>query len=332
MRAAWYQRQGPAKDVLIVGEMPTPEPRRGEVRIRVAASGINPGDVKKRQDSFGVGMSYQRVIPHSDGAGVIDKVGDGVPASRRGELVWCFGAQSYRPFGTAAEYVVVPADQAITLPDNVSFAQGACLGIPGLTAHRAVYVAGTMHDRTLLVQGGSGAVGQCAVAVARYAGAKVIATVRSENDRAAVERAGAHHVVVTHGLAEDQTADRILQHAPAGIQHIIEAAFDANVNLDARLLKQGGSMATYATVMPAPTLPFWPLVFKNVMLFFLGSDDFPESAKQQAARALNEMLQTRWRGFEISDRLPLEKIAEAHELVEQGSSSGRVVLTIRNDA
>ncbi len=332
MRAAWYQRQGPAKDVLIVGEMPTPEPRRGEVRIRVAASGINPGDVKKRQDSFGVGMSYQRVIPHSDGAGVIDKVGDGVPASRRGELVWCFGAQSYRPFGTAAEYVVVPVDQAITLPDNVSFDQGACLGIPGLTAHRAVYVAGTMHDRTLLVQGGSGAVGQCAVAVARHAGAKVIATVRSENDRAAVERAGAHHVVVTHGLAEDQTADRILQHAPAGIQHIIEAAFDANINLDARLLKQGGSMATYATVMPAPTLPFWPLVFKNVMLFFLGSDDFPESAKQQAARALNEMLQTRWRGFEISDRLPLEKIAEAHELVEQGSSSGRVVLTIRNDA
>ncbi len=332
MRAAWYQRQGPAKDVLIVGEMPTPEPRRGEVRIRVAASGINPGDVKKRQDSFGVGMSYQRVIPHSDGAGVIDKVGDGVPASRRGELVWCFGAQSYRPFGTAAEYVVVPVDQAITLPDNVSFDQGACLGIPGLTAHRAVYVAGKMHDRTLLVQGGSGAVGQCAVAVARYAGAKVIATVRSENDRAAVERAGAHHVVVTHGLAEDQTADRILQHAPAGIQHIIEAAFDANINLDARLLKQGGSMATYATVMPAPTLPFWPLVFKNVMLFFLGSDDFPESAKQQAARALNEMLQTRWRGFEISDRLPLEKIAEAHELVEQGSSSGRVVLTIRNDA
>ncbi len=332
MRAVWYPRQGPAKDVLIVGEMPTPEPRRGEVRIRVAASGINPGDVKKRQDSFGVGMSYQRVIPHSDGAGVIDKVGDGVPASRRGELVWCFGAQSYRPFGTAAEYVVVPVDQAITLPDNVSFDQGACLGIPGLTAHRAVYVAGTMHDRTLLVQGGSGAVGQCAVAVARHAGAKVIATVRSENDRAAVERAGAHHVVVTHGLAEDQTADRILQHAPAGIQHIIEAAFDANVNLDARLLKQGGSMATYATVMPAPTLPFWPLVFKNVMLFFLGSDDFPESAKQQAARALNEMLQTRWRGFEISDRLPLEKIAEAHELVEQGSSSGRVVLTIRNDA
>ncbi len=332
MRAAWYQRQGPAKDVLIVGEMPTPEPRRGEVRIRVAASGINPGDVKKRQDSFGVGMSYQRVIPHSDGAGVIDKVGDGVPASRRGELVWCFGAQSYRPFGTAAEYVVVPADQAITLPDNVSFDQGACLGIPGLTAHRAVYVAGTMHDRALLVQGGSGAVGQCAVAVARHAGATVIATVRSENDRTAVERAGAHHVVVTHGLAEEETADRILRHAPGGVHHIIEAAFDTNVNLDARLLKQGGSMATYATVMPTPTLPFWPLVFKNVMLFFLGSDDFPQSAKQQAARALNEMLQTHWRGFEISDRLPLEKIAEAHELVEQGSSSGRVVLTIRNNA
>jgi NADPH2:quinone reductase len=120
MKATWYERQGAASDVLVVGEMPTPEPGPGEVRIRVAASGINPGDVKKRSDTFGVGMPYSRVIPHSDGAGEIDQVGDGVTASRNGERVWCFGAQSYRPLGTAAEHVVVPAEQAIPLPDSIS--------------------------------------------------------------------------------------------------------------------------------------------------------------------------------------------------------------------
>src|SRR3954468_23276075 len=181
MKAAWYERQGSPSSVLIVGEMPTPEPGPGEVRIRVAASGVNPGDVKKREDRFGVGMPYPRVVPHSDGAGVIDAVGDGVPASRVGERAWCFGAQSYRPFGTAAEYVVVPAEQAVPLPDGISFEQGACLGIPGITAHRAVHAAGSIDGRVVLVQGGAGAVGQCAIGLARHAEALVIATVRSES-------------------------------------------------------------------------------------------------------------------------------------------------------
>lgn len=134
MRAAWYERQGPAGDVLVVGEMPDPAPGRGEVRMKVAASGINPGDVKKRRDEYGYGMPYRRVIPHSDGAGVIDQVGEGIPAARIGELVWCFGAQSYRPFGTAADYCILPAAQAVPLPRGVPFEQGACLGIPGITA------------------------------------------------------------------------------------------------------------------------------------------------------------------------------------------------------
>ncbi len=156
MKAAWYEQQGPPS----------------EVRINVAASGVNPGDVKKRQDTFGVGMPFPRVIPHSDGAGVIEAVGDQVSSSRIGERVWCFGAQSYRPFGTAAEYVVVPAEQAISLPDGVSFEQGACLGIPGITAHRAVRVSGSVHGQAVLVQGGAGAVGQCAIGLARHAGAE----------------------------------------------------------------------------------------------------------------------------------------------------------------
>src|SRR5688572_30372931 len=131
MQAAWYEKQGRAREVLVVGTLPDPEPESGEVRIRMAASGINPGDVKKRQDAFGYGMPFPRVIPHSDGAGTIEEVGAGVPGDRVGERVWCYGAQTYRAFGTAAEYVVVPSSQAVRLPDAVPFEQGACLGIPG---------------------------------------------------------------------------------------------------------------------------------------------------------------------------------------------------------
>jgi NADPH:quinone reductase len=142
MRAAWYEKQGPAREVLIVGEMADPTPAAGEVRIRIAASGINPGDIKKRDDAFGLGMPYPRVIPHSDGAGRVDQIGSGVSSEWMGRAVWCYGAQSYRPFGTAAEFTVVPVDQVAALPGNVSMEQGACLGIPGITAHRAVHIAG----------------------------------------------------------------------------------------------------------------------------------------------------------------------------------------------
>ncbi len=326
MKAAWYERQGPPNEVLTIGETAAPEPGPGEVRIRVAASGINPGDVKKRQDTFGVGMPYPLVIPHSDGAGVIDQVGDGVPASRVGERVWCFGAQSYRPFGTAAEYVALPSEQAVPLPRDIPFEQGACLGIPGITAHRAVHVAGAVDGRTVLVQGGGGAVGQCAVALARHAGAQVIATVRSPRDEAVAQRAGAHHVVRTDGLSADDTVERLRDRAPDGIDHIVEVAFHANVEADEKLLVNNGSIAAYATGNPEPSIPFWPLVFKNVRLFFLGSDDFPAEAKAAAARGLNEALAAGWPGFEIEARFPLESIAEAHAAIEERRVAGRVVV------
>jgi len=328
VRAAWYERQGPAAAVLVVGEMPTPEPGPHEVRIRVATSGINPGDVKKRHDTFGVGMPYPRVIPHSDGAGVIDEIGDKVSRSRIGERVWCFGAQSYRPLGTAAEYVVVPTDQAVPLPARVSFEQGACLGIPGITAHRAVHVAGPVRGRTVLIQGGAGAVGQCAVALAQHAGANVLATVRSEEDRAVAERAGAHRVVVTDSLDGQMAVDRIRAEAPDGVDHIVEVAFHANIAADEQVLRLGGSIATYATGNPTPAVPFWPLVFKNIAIFFLGSDDFPATAKAEATRTLNEALEQGWPGFDVRVRLSLEQIAAAHEMVERGAGAGRVVLNL----
>ena len=328
MKAAWYERQGPPADVLVVGEMAAPDPGPGEVRIRVHASGVNPGDVKKRQDQFGVGMPFPRVIPHSDGAGVIDSVGDEIASARVGERVWCFGAQSYRPFGTAAEFVVVPSEQAIPLSDSVSYEQGSCLGIPGITAHRAVDVAGSIRDRVVLVQGGAGAVGQCASGLARHAGAQVIATVRSDRDLEIAERAGAHEVLVTAGLSADDIVAKVQSIAQEGIDHVVEVAFHANIELNERLLKQGGSIATYATGNPTPTIPFWPLVFKNIRLYFLGSDDFPMVAKTTAASALNDALEGGWPGFDVVTPLPLASIAKAHEAVEAGSAAGRVVVSL----
>jgi NADPH:quinone reductase len=328
MNAAWYEQQGPAREVLVVGKMPDPEPGLGDVRIRLAASGINPGDVKKRQDAFGVGMPHPRVIPHSDGAGTIDRVGEGVSTARVGERVWCYGAQSYRPFGTAAEYTVVPSAQAVPLPEGVSFEQGACLGIPGITAHRAVHVAGPIAGRVVLVQGGAGAVGCCAVGLARLANARVFATVRSEADAAVAARAGAHEVIRTGGRSTREAADQFRVLAPDGVDHIVEVAFDANIGGDVELLAVGGSLAAYATGDATPVIPFWPLVFKNIRIFFLGSDDFPAEAKAVAARDLTVLLNTGWSGFQIDRRFPLPEIAEAHEYLEARHGSERIVLML----
>jgi len=324
MRAAWYEKQGPARDVLVVGEMPDPHPAAGEVRIRIAASGINPGDIKKRQDSFGIGMPYPRVIPHSDGAGQVDQIGEGVSSEWIGRSVWCYGAQSYRPFGTAAEFTVVPVDHAAPLPENVSMDQGACLGIPGITAHRAVHVAGAVNGRTVLVQGAAGSVGLCAVRLARQAGAQVIGTVRSSSDEATAREAGAHEVVPS----DQELVARVRSLAPDGVDHIVEVAFGANIENDIETLKMGGSVATYATDNPTPKIPVWQMVFKNIRVFFLGSDDFPKDAKMLAAQDLNRALEAGWSGFEVGERIPLPDIARAHELAEQPVRRGRVVVTL----
>lgn len=324
MRAAWYEKQGPAKDVLIVGEMPDPTPAAGEVRIRVAASGINPGDVKKRQDVFGVGMPYPRIIPHSDGAGRVDQVGAGVSSEWMGRSVWCYGAQSYRAFGTAAEFTVVPVDHVAPLPEGVSMEQGACLGIPGITAHRAVHVAGPISGRTVLVQGAAGAVGLCAVQLARFAGAKVIGTIRSPEEEEIARKAGAHEVIPN----DPQMREGVKALAPEGVDHIVEVAFGANIDADVEMLNPDGSIATYATNNATPEIPFWQMVFKNLRLFFLGSDDFPKEAKIAAAKDLNGALAAGWSGFEIAERIPLAEIARAHELVEHPTQRGRIVVMV----
>ncbi|HEX3438224.1 MAG TPA: NADPH:quinone reductase [Pseudacidobacterium sp.] len=323
MKAAWYEKQGQARDVLIVGEMDDPKPGAGEVRIRIAVSGVNPGDVKKRQDSFGLGMSYPRVIPHSDGAGTVDAVGEGVSAEWIGRRVWCYGAQSYRPFGTAAEYTVVPLRLAVPLPETVTMEKGACLGIPGITAHRAVHVGGPVEGRTVVVQGGAGAVGMCAVQLAHLAGARVIATCRAESDKEIAFKAGADEVLLT----DEKLAEHIRSLAP-GVDHIVEVAFAANIKNDIEVLAQGGSIATYATNAPASEIPVWQLVFINAGLFFVGSDDIPSEAKIEAARDINRAFEAGWKGFEIAERFSLDDIARAQEFVEHPTKPGRIVVMI----
>jgi NADPH:quinone reductase len=324
MRAAWYEKQGPAREVLTVGEMPDPIPAVGEVRIRISSSGISPGDIRKRQNAFGYGMPYPRVIPHSDGAGLVDRTGDGVSSEWLGRSVWCYGAQSYRPFGTAAEFTVVSVEQAVPLPQKVSADQGACLGIPGVTAHRAVHVAGPVSGRTVLVQGAAGSVGLCAVQLARRAGARVIGTVMSPSEEETASNAGAHEVVPN----DRELRARIKALAPDRIDHVVEVAFGSNVDVDIDLLKMGGSIATYATNVGTPTIPFWLMVFKNIRLFFLGSDDFSKEAKTAAAQDLNAALEAGWSGFEIAERIPLSEIVRAHELAEHPVRRGRIVVTL----
>jgi NADPH2:quinone reductase len=295
------------------------------VRIRVHVSGVNPGDIKKREGWLGSSMPYARVVPHSDGAGEIDAVGPGVDPSRVGERVFCYGAQSYRPFGTAAEFAVVPERQAVRLPDEVSFEQGACMGIPGITAHRAVFGDGPIKGRTVLVAGAAGAVGSMAADFAAWGGAIVLATVRSDGDRERAHEAGARHVYV---LGSADVASAILEVAPNGVDRIVEVALSANAELDAAVLTQGGVIAVYASPDPEPRLPFWPLLFQNATLRLLGSDDFPATAKQQAANDIVTCLESGRLKVEIGKRFGLREIAAAHRAVERPSTSGRVVVLI----
>ncbi|WP_394832474.1 NADPH:quinone reductase [Pendulispora rubella] len=324
MRAAWYERRGAAAEVFVVSEMPAPHPGLGEVRVRVHASGINPGDVKKRAPWLGMPIAHPRIIPHSDGAGVIDAVGEGVDASRVGERVWCFGAQSYRPWGTAAEFTSVPSEQAVSLPDGIDYVQGACFGIPGITAHRAVFADGPVDGASVLVRGALGAVGRAAAVLAVCGGAHVVATVRSEDEVETAKReTGAHDVLVQS--AADFT-QRVLDLTDGrGVDRIIEVAFDANLSSNHDVIALGGVIAAYATAEAEPKIPFWPLLFKNVTIRLLGSDDFPRAAKLEAARAVSEAAADLV--YPIAARFPLEEIARAHEAVERGAR-GRVVLDV----
>jgi NADPH2:quinone reductase len=325
MIAAWYDKQGPAAEVLQVGELATPQPGPDEVRVRIRFSGINPGDTKKRSGWLGLPMSFPRIVPHSDGTGVIDAVGAGVDPGRIGQRVWIYHAQSYRPFGTAAQWTCVPDRQAVTMPDEVSDELGACLGIPGITAHRAVFSDGPVNGKTILVHGVLGSVSSLAAQLAHWGGASVIGSVVRASD---LERVDSGVVAHTVALDDDDPAGAIRRHAPDGVDRIVEVAFSDNIDVDAAVVANNGVIATYSSRSDRPQLPFSPLLFANVTVRLLGSDDFTAEAYQSAGTDLNAAARVGALKIPIAPPHPLAQIAQAHDHVDNGPRNGRVLLSI----
>ena len=251
MKAAWYESNGEAKDVMQVGERPTPQAGAGEVRVKLHTSGVNPSDVKSRR-ARPLGGPY--IIPHSDGAGVIDQVGAGVPASRMGERVWTWNAQWQRPDGTAAEYVVLPSAMAAHLPDNTSFEAGACMGIPGLTALQAVRLAGDVKGKQVLVTGASSAVGHYITQMLVQAGAEVLGTVGSEAKAAHAKAAGASHTLF---YKNGHTVDEVKALTDGkGVDAVIDMDFSTTAAWLAQgVLKHHGQLVCYGSNPPPARRP-----------------------------------------------------------------------------
>jgi NADPH:quinone reductase len=325
--AASYDRTGPARDVLRVGELPTPAPGPGEVRVRLAWSGVNPSDVKSRAGATGRPLPFPLVVPHSDGAGVVDAVGDGVPRGRVGERVWVWNAAWGRPFGTAAEYVVLPAGQAVPLPDGVPLEVGACLGIPALTAYHAVTTDGGVVGKRVLVAGGAGAVGHYAVQLARLLGARqVLATVSGPAKGELATAAGAD--VVVNYRTEDVTARVREATDREGVDRVIEVDLGANLALDLAVLAPDGALVVYGSGQREVPVPFGPMILKNVgVRFFIVYHLAPE-VRRRAIAHLTALLAQGRLAHNVAARLPLARVAEAHELVEAGRATGNVVLAI----
>jgi NADPH:quinone reductase-like Zn-dependent oxidoreductase len=327
MRAAWYEKFGAAREVLTVGDMATPSVGPGEVLVRLHTSGVNPSDTKKRAGSFPNLLDGGLVIPNSDGAGVIEAVGNGVNAKRIGERVWVYQAQFARRFGTAAEYVALDAARAIRLPDNTSFDVGACLGIPAMTAHRCVFADGDVAGQTVVITGAAGRVGYYAVQWASQAGARVIATASNDSDAKACKQAGASHVVNHRGATF--AADILAANNGARVDRAIDLEFGANLPTWIAVLKTSGIVVTYgSTAVPTPTLPFSQLMYMDLTIRFVIVYAMPETAKQQAINDISTALATGRLTHRIAARYPLAGIAGANEAIEHGTMRGAVILTI----
>ena len=327
MRAITYDRFGPASEVLTLGELECPTPGAGEVLVRLAYSGVNPSDAKARAGARpGVTKpDFPQIVPHSDGAGVIEAVGDGVDSTRFGEPVWIWNGQWQRALGTAAQYIALPSEQAVALPDGVSLEAGATLGIPGLTAAQVVLGGGDVAGQTLLVAGGAGAVGHNAVQLAKAGGARVIATCSGKAmDR--VRAAGADHVF---DYADPDLAAQIKGVAPEGVARAVEVEFGANVNLLAEVMAPMGTIAAYGSGQEmTPTLPFGPYLFKALKIDITLIYILPLPQRQVIIARLHEALSSGALRPEIGARFALEDCAQAHEAVMAPGRTGAVLLDI----
>jgi NADPH:quinone reductase len=327
MRAAFYESTGPARDVLFVAELPTPVAGPGEVRVKIAWSGVNPSDVKSRAGARTKSLLFPRTIPQSDGAGVIDQVGPEVPSTRIGERVWVWNAAWMRPFGTAAQYVVLPSEQAVPLPPNTDLAAGACLGIPALTAYHAVTADGGIAGKSILVAGGAGAVGHYAIQLAGIKGARQIIATVSGPEKAALAREAGADIVLNYRTDDLSSSISDVTHGK-GVDRIVEVDLAANIGTDISLLRPEGEVIVYGSGAPEIGVPFSAAIRKGVHLYFFIVYNLASDIRDSAIADLTKLMEENRLLHNIAARLPLAQIAEAHELVEQGRAMGNVVLRV----
>jgi NADPH2:quinone reductase len=323
MRAAWYTTNGEARDVMIVGELPTPQPGAGEVLVRLATSGVNPSDVKSRRGR----PLTEPIIPHSDGAGVIEAVGAGVPGARVGERVWIWNGQWNRPLGTAADYIALPSAQAVTLPDNIDFAVGACFGIPALTALQAVHLAGDLKGKQVLVTGASSAVGHYITQLVTLAGGHVIGTVGSAAKAAHAKAAGAQDIIF---YKTESVTDRVKALTNGrGAPVIIDMDFSTTSQGFAEgLLAHHGTVVCYGSNNLEVTMNFRAFLFASISIkFFLVYDLTPDD-RRLLQNQLNTLLATERLNHAIGPRFSLDQIVQAHEMVEAGQEIGNVIIDL----
>jgi NADPH:quinone reductase len=328
MKAVWFERKGPANEVLVAGEMPDPAPGVGDVRVRVHVSGLNPSDTKTRGGFGGnTTMEFPRIIPGQDGAGVIDRVGPGVAESRIGERVWVYEAYRGRPFGTAAEYVVIPSAHAVGLPPTIDFDTGAGLGVPALTAHRCLFADGAIHGRTILVHGGGGGVGNAAIQLARWAGARVIATVSREEQHEAARIAGAH--VIINRKRENVAEAVAAAFGERGVDRVVDVDFGQNVAINLSVLKTGGSVATYfSSPVESPHFPLFPLMVNCITVNFVLVYTMSAQAHLDAIRDTTACLEAGAYRTSVGTRFPLERTAEAHDAQDSGRVVGKILIDV----
>lgn len=328
MKAAFYDHQGKPRDVLQVGLLPDPTPPPGHVRVQVAVSGLNPTDLKSRSGFAGAVMPFPQIVPHQDGAGVIDQVGEGVPTSRIGERVWVYEAQTGRAGGTAAQYTVVPTTQAVHLPDDVSFETAACLGIPALTAHRCLFADGDIRGKRVLVHGGAGAVGTAAILLAKWAGAWVATTISRPAQADVAKALGADLILNRHET--DVAASVRAATADAGVDRIVDVDLIANLNTDLACLANSGVISAYATETPTATLtvPFLSTMFRGFVFRFVFVYTMPAEAKAAAVAGVSACLASGKYRPHIGLTVPLSQIAEAHEALEGYATIGKILVTV----
>jgi NADPH2:quinone reductase len=320
VRAALYDQYGPAGEVLRVEDIDCPEPGPGEVRVRIEASGVNPTDWKSRSGSTPRPIDEFQ-IPHHDGAGVIDAIGQGVDSSRNGQRVWIWFAAASRRWGTAAQWSVVPEHQAVPLPDNASAELGASLGVPALTAHRCLFADGPVDGKNVLVAGGAGAVGHFAIELAKRAGARVVTTVSGLQKAELAARAGADLVV---NYRDADAADQIRSLA-GPIDRVVELALGANLQLDLAVTGPSAQIVTYAAEAADPVLPVRACMTANVMLRFVLLYGVPPEVLDQAARDITAALAQGALTELPVTRYPLDEIVAAHEAVE-AAAVGKVLV------